>query len=113
LLQQEAAVATALRHDHARLEAAMLDQLRAGGAFAPLLRRAQAKAQMASEHDTPPAAPLLDAALDWWFDQRARIPRPRALAEYARDLGWPDEKSLGSAIWLERQFVLRDGGKAP
>jgi hypothetical protein len=113
LLQQEAAVATALRHDHAHLEAAMLDQLRAGGAFAPLLRRAQAKAQMASEHDTPPAAPLLDAALDWWFDQRARIPRPRALAEYARDLGWPDEKSLGSAIWRERRFVLRDGGKAP
>jgi hypothetical protein len=113
LLRQETAVAVALKQERARMDTAILDQLRAGSEFAPLLRRAQAKAQAAGEHDKLPGAPVLDAAIDWWFDQRARTPRPRALADYARGLGWPDEKSFESAIWRERQFVLRQGSGAP
>jgi hypothetical protein len=96
MIRGEAAVDELIADAPAGLDAAVADQLRLTGQFAPLLRRARAKQLALAGLATPAGGPELDAALVW-FAERHRIDLACVRAT----------NGMASAIWREYAFQRR------
>ncbi len=104
LLRHEMTVdATAARAGPAQGRA-MVDHLRIADRFAPLLRRARAKAAATAAMPQPPGGPHQQAMLEWYFERRLGRPAPASVASYATDAGWSGEAEFVLAIWREYLF---------
>ncbi len=95
----EAALLRLLRTDPDRAPApppaaALLDELRATGAYAGLLAAAERRH---AQPVGPARGPEMDAALDWYFPPRIGA-QPASLAAYAAAWGWPDEEHFRAAV---------------
>jgi hypothetical protein len=98
LMRDEAALYAAIATPPAALDAAIADQLRLTGKFAPLLRRARAKRAILAARPMPPDGPVLDAALTWHADRfgdTAAAP-------------WRDQADYHAAVWREYVFTPED-----
>lgn len=110
LLRHEAALARAAREKPPGFRAALLDHLRLTGGFAALHRRAQAKRTALAPIKAarrPPDVPLLDAALDWYFETRLGRPRPRSLNAHLGEQGWPSAAAWETAVWREYLYMTQ------
>ena len=102
LLHDEAALAAALDAPPVGLDAAIADQLRLTGRFAPLLARARAKQAALAGRAAPASGPDLDAALAWFAERQS------AWGMMAPDASRPaNEKPFRAAVWREYVFAVR------
>jgi hypothetical protein len=104
LLCHEATLDTEAASRGTPLQSAMLDHLRLTDRFADLRRTVQAKQGVLADAPPPPPDPYRQAVLDWYFEQRLRVMRPRSLAAFVREHGWTDENDFLLAVWHDYLF---------
>lgn len=99
LMEAEAAADQRIGEAPPGLAVAIADQLRLAGRFAPLLRRARAKAAALAGVPAAPEGPERDAALAWFADRHG-----------GTLLALRNDNALAEAVW--REYVFVRGGEA-
>jgi hypothetical protein len=109
LMREEALVQRARQMLADDVEGALPDTLRLQGDYGRLLARARDKDRMLSEHGLQnpgldEAGVTAQALLHWYFESLGH-PVPEAIAEYARDAGFGDQRTLLRVVLREYCYV--------